>query len=186
VRRPAGVVVAAVFLAIIALFGIFASLFILGVVLLVHTPVIPNLPGVRVALGAVGAFILLYFVFCAWTVVGLIRLRRWARYSILLIGGWQFFLGALLCAGTILVRSFAPPLPPTANPINLHDILIATAGLYALLSLLGAFWLVYFNLGGVRSAFRPAGEKRTRPSVAAPPPPRELPLVSIDTRPPQS
>ena len=172
-RRPAGVIVAAVILGVIALCGLLFSVLLLGIVLLVHTPIIPKLPAVHLGLTAVAACMIAWFAFCAWTVAGLVRMRAWARYATLVIAALQFVFNALLCAGTLLAASSAPPLPPTPTPLNLHAILAVIAGFYALLSIVGASWLVYFNLRDVRSAFRSAQQSVLAAEATAPPP--ELP-----------
>lgn len=155
-RRPPGVVVAAVILGLIALFGIFGEVLILGITIFVHAPVIPSLPAARATLLVTNTAVLCFFLFCEWTVAGLFRMRRWARVAVLIIGGLMFCISAVLCVGMTLVH--VPPLPVTRgpSPVSLHTVFLAMATFYGLLSLVGAWWLVYFNLGPVRAAFRAA------------------------------
>ena len=113
-RRPAGVVVAAVVLGLMALIGIFISVGSILVTLLMHNPAIPAVPGIKAMMVATTAVLLGFYLLCAWTVVGLFQLRRWARYAILAIGGVEFSFSALLC-GTmmILMRNMPLPVPAT-------------------------------------------------------------------------
>lgn len=167
-RRPAGVVLAASILGLIALFGIFGEVLVLGVILLVHTPVIPKFPGARAALLIVNGAALAFFLFCEWTVVGLFRLRRWARIAVLIVGGLVFCISTVLSVGMVVVH--VPPLPVTKgpSPISLRAVFLGMSIFYGLLSLTGAWWLVYFNLAPVRAVFAAADPRL--PARAATPP----------------
>lgn len=156
-RRPAGVVAAAIVLGLIALFGIFAEVLILGVTLFVAGPVIPHMAAGRATLAAVNAVALCFFLFCEWTVVGLFRMRRWARIAMLIVAGVVFCFSAILCVGMAVVRVPALPVTKGPSPVSLHEVFLGMAVVYGLLSLIGAWWLVYFNLKPVRAAFAPAG-----------------------------
>jgi len=158
-RRPAGVVVAAIILGLIGLFGIFLEVLLLGVVLFVQSPVIPHLPAMRVALLVANSLALCFFLFCEWTVMGLFRMRRWARMAMLIVSGVGFCLSAVLCVGMALVPVPALPVTRGPSPVSLHAVFLGMAVFYGLLSLLSAWWLVYFNLKLVRVAFAP-GEPR--------------------------
>lgn len=154
-RRPGGVIVAAIVLGMIALLGIFGEVLVLGVSLFVGTPGIPNFQAARAMLVAMNCVALAFFLFCGWTVVGLFRMRRWARMSILVVGGVVFCLCAVLAVGMVLLRNSAPPLAsPTA--VSMHAIFLGMAVFYGLVALIGAWWLVYFNVAGVRAAFAAA------------------------------
>ncbi len=155
-RRPAGVVVAAVVLGLIALFGIFAEVLILGVSLLVQSPVMPHLPAMRATLLVTNAAVLCFFLFCEWAVVGLFRMRRWARIAMLIVSGVMFCVSAILCVGMILIRVPALPVTKGPSPVSLQAVFVGMSVFYGLLSLIGAWWLVYFNLRPVRAAFAAA------------------------------
>lgn len=154
-RRPAGVIVAAVVLGLMAMVGILGAAASVAVSFLVQNPAVAPMPGVRAILAVTSGMMLCFFAFCGWTVVGLFRMRRWARYTILGIGGVEFCFSALLCAMMILLRNAPLPLPPgtAASPVGVQTIFLGMAVFYGLLSLVGAWWLVYFNLAHVREAF---------------------------------
>lgn len=154
-RRPAGVIVAAIVLGLMALMGIFWSLVSLVVSFLVQNPAMPPVPGMRAVMAVTMVLMLCFFLYCGWTVVGLFRMRPWARYSILVIGGLEFSFSLLLCAAMILMRNMPPPMPPGGppSPIGYHAIFLGMALFYGLLGLIGLWWLVYFNLPSVRAAF---------------------------------
>lgn len=155
-RRPVGVILAAVVLGCIALFGILGCLLTLAVTFFLHNPIIQQAPGVRTIVGVLECAMLVFFLWCVWTVVGLFRMKLWARLSIIVIGGIVFVLSALAALGTFLARGFAPPLPAGSAPVNMQAVFIGVALFYFCVSLIGVWWLVYFNLPSVRAAFAPA------------------------------
>ena len=153
-HRPGGVVVAAVVLGLMALLGIFGSLISVATTFFLRLPGMPEVPGVRAVMAITAALMLCFFLFCGWTVVGLFRMRAWARYAILAIGGIEFCFCALMSAAMILVHSAPPPVPVgTPSPVSMGAVLLGMAAFYGFLSLIGAWWLVYFNLRPVRAAF---------------------------------
>jgi hypothetical protein len=105
----------------------------------------------------------------AWgilTVVGLVRLRRWARYSILVIGGGLAVIG--LCSLPImLVMAFVPlPVPAGIDPSqaqSVHTVTRIALGFvslsYALILALGVSWLIYFTRKNVREVFISPSDK---------------------------
>jgi hypothetical protein len=152
-RRPVGVVLAAIVLGAIALLGIlFAGA---GVVasIFVHSPVIPKLPGLRAVMIGSTALELSFFVFCAWTAVALVRLRPWARIAVLIVGGLVFFFSACGGFGMLLARHYAALLPAGPGAADAQMVLMGMVAFFFLLSLVGVWWLIYFNLGSVRAAF---------------------------------
>jgi hypothetical protein len=138
-----------------ALMGAFGSLVSMVVSSLVRNPAGPPVPGLRAVTLLVTAILLCFFLFCLWTVVALFRMRPWARYSILVIGGLEFGFSLLLCAVMILIRKVGPPIPPSAAPppIAYQTLFLGIAAFYGCLSLIGLWWLIYFNLPSVRAAF---------------------------------
>jgi hypothetical protein len=159
-RRPAGVVAAAVVLGLIALMGIFGGLVSMGVsIFMQNNPAIPAVAGMRTVMVLTTGLMLCFFLFCGWTAVDLLRMRRWARYAVLVIGGLEFLFCALLSGMMILIRNTAPAMPQaTPTPIGMPAMFIAIGAFYGILSLIGAWWLVYFNLAPVRAAFAGAGQ----------------------------
>jgi hypothetical protein len=102
-------------------------------------------------------------VLAAWgiiTAIGLFRMYRWARYSVLVIGGCLAFfcLPAMLFSLALL---FIPlPMPATVDPSQLNTVHSLTkiifgvvSAIYGVVGGVGVFWLVYFNLKKVRAAF---------------------------------
>ncbi|MCU1323261.1 MAG: hypothetical protein JWM43_2910 [Acidobacteriaceae bacterium] len=103
---------------------------------------------------------LLFAAMATWsifTIIGLVRLRNWARISILIIGGCLVFLGgssALFAIAAI----FLSPTPNAQSPLTSHTqhlVLAITGIFYGLLAAVGVWWLVYFNLRRVRALFAP-------------------------------
>ncbi len=106
------------------------------------------------------------------TIVGLIRLRSWARYSVLVIGA----LLALFGGASALIIMVLPSLlakSPQSQPLPdsvMHGLLLALALFYVFLAAIGISWLVYFNLRSVKAFFLPqysAGTIAPQPSPTA-------------------
>ncbi len=94
------------------------------------------------------------------TSIGLFYMHRWARYSVVVIGGCLavFCLPSMLLS---LVMLFIPlPMPTTVDPSQMNTvhgftkiIFGVVATMYGVVGGIGVFWLVYFNLKKVRAAF---------------------------------
>lgn len=83
-------------------------------------------------------------MFIAWgfaTGIGLLRLRAWARASILVIGG---LLLVGMGFGAVAIALLSKVLPAVPGP------LVVILGLPAVI---GGWWIVHFNLSGVRKQF---------------------------------
>jgi hypothetical protein len=175
-RRPAGVVLSAIVLGFAAaLLLLLAAVTLLGAVMMGHAPPPTTInPGVAtpppaILIATVAAIACFYLALAAWgiaTLIGLVRMRPWARVSIMIIGAGLGCLGlfsALGCfAMPLLMQSM--PMPPNSNPAMLHAIFIGMAVVALLVAALGITWLVYFALRRTREAF-----------IAAPPPSAPLP-----------
>lgn len=104
----------------------------------------------------------------AWgiiTAIGVFRLRRWARISILVIGGGMTFVAfagfAGMLVGMLAFSSFAPAgatSPPNVQAM-MKVVFAIIALFYAAIAAIGIFWLVYFNRQTARTAF--VGETET-------------------------
>lgn len=171
-KRPAGVVVSAVILTLISLFQLLMAA---GMVLSARmeplararpgAPVPPPIPG-WMPMFLYGIAVL-FLAVAAWgvaTTAGIFRLRPWARYSILIYGGGMALIGffSLLSMIVLMIVGVAAPTPAnTPHPANLKPILEAVFGIialfYAVVTAIGIWWLVYFNLRRVRTAFAGAG-----------------------------
>jgi hypothetical protein len=94
------------------------------------------------------------------TAIGLFRVRRWARYSVLIIGGALALISLFSLVVTLVL--LIAPLPGAAGMDasqvqHMHSISRVVFGVialfYAFLGALGVSWLVYFNLKKVRDIF---------------------------------
>jgi len=157
-KRPVGLILAAIVLGLsaVVLLLLAALMVIAGFAMHAH-PTTPAQPAffLYVMYGAG----VMYLALAAWaiiTTVGLIMLRLWARYSILVIGGCLAGLGGISLVGTV-VFYFAgfPGAPfPGGDPHMLH-IILATVGIfYTSLLAIGVWWLIYFNLRFTKEFFR--------------------------------
>ena len=144
-----------------------ASLLLVVLLTTVSALLLPNDPAMtaqtRVA-ALIGATVL--FLFSAWgiaTAVGLLRLCAWARWSILAFSVLLTFVGA----ATALCVLFIPlPRTPGVSPDFTRAILAGIACFYAVLALIGGFWLYFFNTSRVRTQF--AGGGLTQPPGGRP------------------
>ncbi|MGA7886433.1 MAG: hypothetical protein WCA44_11880 [Acidobacteriaceae bacterium] len=152
-RRPAGVIIAAVLLGIVALFGILGEALALGVAIFSHSPVIPKIPGVRAVMISSTAVELAFFVFCAWTVVGLFRMRPWSRIAAIVIASLFAFFSACMGVGVLLVRQYASMLPPGPASASVNTGITVMGACCFLYSAISIWWIVYFNFASVRGAF---------------------------------
>jgi hypothetical protein len=152
-HRPAGVILAAVVLGILALLGVAGAVVSIGATLLVHNPIIRNAPMVRLWVSVFGALVLVFYVWCGWAAAGLLRMRNWARISTAIIGGIIFLFSAGLGSALLVARGMAPAMPLGDSGLQMQTVIVATAVVYFLFSLIGVWWLVYFNLRPVREAF---------------------------------
>ena len=111
------------------------------------------------------------------TTIGLFRLRRWARYSILVIGGGLALIGTVSMLMTAILVFVPLPLAANVDPSQAQTVqgiikvvFIVVAVFYALVGALGIWWLVYFNRKEVRDVFAGANAHITdsrRPLLVA-------------------
>jgi len=94
------------------------------------------------------------------TSIGLFRLRRWARYSVLVIGGCLALLGLPSMLMMLVLAAVPLPLPSSIDPSQVHSVQTVTrvmfgviAAGYGVISAIGISWLVYFNRKNVREVF---------------------------------
>jgi uncharacterized membrane protein (DUF2068 family) len=126
-----------------------------------NAPASPPMPGwMPIFIYAICAVFIALAVWGILTAIGLFRVRRWARYSVLVIGGILalFSLVSLLLTLAMLLA----PLPVAAgmNASQVHSAQAVTrvvfgviAFLHAICCAIGVFWLVYFNKKRVRDIF---------------------------------
>lgn len=117
-----------------------------------------QLPFLRFA-GLFGAVVMLSLT--GWGIasgVGLLRLREWARISMLVFSA----LLLLMCIPGCLLFIFMPfPVPPNADdPEMMHHMMtvirIASAAVYGSVGLLGGWWIYFFSRRSVKDQFRQA------------------------------
>lgn len=158
--RTGGITLAAVVLSLMTIFG---AVFLLGAaaLLFVRVPLIPRIPAVRLGIAGFDGVLLLFLLWCVWTVAGLFRRRPSARISMLFIGALDLIVFALfstlmlLARGTPLVTGLDAH-PDPSIPVPIGGTLLALALLYGALAMIGLWWLIYFNLRTVRLAFHPS------------------------------
>jgi hypothetical protein len=161
-KRPIGLILSAIVLSLAAF------LFILTTVLMAfagifadHHPFIAATPATTThfflyLMLAVAVFYVTLATWATVTVVGILRLRSWARYSILIIGGGVTVLGFLGGMSALLSRAMLPTLsaqPSNADPRILSGVFFAGTAFYLLVSAIGIWWLIYFNLRSIRELF---------------------------------
>lgn len=164
--RPAGVVLAAVLLGIVAVFGILCTGCGVVFAIFTHNPVLPNaFRPYAVFINAIG---LCFFLWCGWTVIDLFRMRSWARISAAVIGILVALFAAIAGGGVLAARRYAVPLPAGASNMNVSAVMTWVAVVWFVLAAIGVWWAVYFNLAPVRAAFGAARLMVTNPEVLPP------------------
>ena len=172
-KRLAGIILSGVLLLLGALFQLLMAILMALAGAFLHRQIasgrLPNAPASPPMPGWMPIFIFalcaVFVALAAWeivTAIGLFRVRRWARYSVLVIGGALALFGlvSLLVTLTLLIA----PLPGGAaagmDPSQVHSMHVmaravfgAIALFYAFLCAVGVSWLVYFNLKKVRDIF---------------------------------
>jgi hypothetical protein len=154
-----GLVLAAIVLALITIVGFLSAVLALFEVLYVRPQRLTHYPLLEAIEIVTWLVVLLISGFCAWTVVGLFRMQKWARISILVLGAvicfFSFFSVVIYCVLAFTApTSFVPP-PHAAGvtPHMIRGMLLCMAGFSLLFMLVGVWWLVYFNLRRVRALF---------------------------------
>ena len=152
-----------------AIVTILGSIVLLLMVLMLTVTLLlrPNAAGmtslVRVSMFIGGS---LLFALSAWgiaTAAGLLRLCGWARWSMLTFSVMLTFVGVTAAMGT-LFGSVTPA--PGVSRTFMRGFQLGAACFYALLALLGVFWLHYFNTPGVKAQF--AGSASAQPPGGRP------------------
>lgn len=158
-KRSIGVTISAV---VTVLGSVLTALF--GVLILVSFNLSrggrPDMPPYASVAGLAIAGLLL--VLAAWgvtTAIGLIRLRRWARVSILV-----FSVLMVLTFGSTAVVMAVVPLPslPSLPSGLMTGVRIGIVCIYGILALIGGWWLYLFNRASVVAQFAP-GPPPARP-----------------------
>jgi hypothetical protein len=165
-KRPGLVIASAAVLVLLSLTQILMAALMGLAAALEHTHEIPGAPQASPALMyCLCAFFLGLAVWGIVTAVGLSKLRRWARTSILIIGGCVAFFGFVAMAGMLVTMLLAPHLLASTGDTQ-HGSLATVrilfgsfAFIYAAITAIGIFWLVYFNRKTARIAFAGGAEE---------------------------
>lgn len=156
VGTPAGMVVAAVVLGLMAFVGLVVAACSAFALFLSHHPVIPRITSVRLTVAGLDTLLLALVILSAFTIVGLFRRKSWARYSMTLLGLLDFVTFGLAAACILIGRvkwgMAAMPIPNHPN-LTVGDIMLGFAAFYAGLALVGVWWMIYFNVRSVRLVF---------------------------------
>jgi hypothetical protein len=126
----------------------------------------PNAGFLRVVIYGMCGVMLGLTVWGIATGVGLLRLRPWARLSMLAFAALLAANGVLAGLALVFLPIPIAEMPPEAPEGTLTAVQVGTGLVYAVLAALGGFWLYYFNRSAVRQQF----------AAAVPPLPRARPL----------
>jgi hypothetical protein len=159
--RPAAITASAV----IALLGSALALSFAGLIIVALFAVREQLANQRVVALGIAVFVGGLGALGIATAIGLLRLRPWARISILIFAGIMAVLGFLSAA----LMSFAPiPAPPnpSMSASAMRTFLVIA---YVIPGVIGIWWLVLFNRRATRDFFvsgaLPASSSRVPPSI---------------------
>src|SRR5580658_2677688 len=175
-RRPASVTIAAV-----AVFIGSGLTLLSGALMIFAFAVMPATESTPAFTRYAGLIMSVFMLgFAAWGIVtgmNLLHLREWARISIIVFGGLLLVMavpGLLMMLVMPLPTPSVSAVPPGQSTLPLEHLMTAVrigmAIFYALLALLGGWWLYFFNTRPIREIFRnpatPASD--AAPAVFAP------------------
>ncbi len=161
-KRPIGLILSAIVLSLAALFFILTAAFMVFVGIFAdHRPNIATTPFTtqHFFLYLMLAVALFYVALATWailTIIGILRLRSWARYSILIIGGGITILSLFAAMGTLVSRTILPNLAAQQPNVDRHIFSIVSfviVAFYLIVAAVGVWWLIYFNLRSIRELF---------------------------------
>lgn len=92
-------------------------------------------------------------VFGILTGIGLIRLRNWARISILIWGGLCVFFGGIGVLFAFFLPKFMPPNTPELPQASERLVRFMLLFVYGLPLIVGIWWLILFNRASVKAEF---------------------------------
>jgi hypothetical protein len=184
-RRPAAVIVTCIILGFTAfslLVSAAFSLFFIAIAGNFPLPAQPGQPAPDPAMMASmlhGTMIVMALVetaLAAWaiaTLVGLARMKNWARYSVIVIGGGLALIGlfgvvGMIFAQTLLTSGAMPAIP---DPVHFRIVMVIGGFFYLAIAGIGIWWLVYFAKRSTREAFALAATPQTPPPIGYAPPP---------------
>lgn len=196
-RGPSPAVIAAAIVGILtSIFFILMSLLaMVGISVMGHAPnadaKLP--PGIQSGVLLMMALFVLVSVFGLVTCVYVLRLKNWARISIIVWGCVMGGISALALIGVLL----APVALPPGSPVNVTAMKIIIQVVYGIPLFIGGWWVVLFNRPGVRAQFEqpplhqepaiPGYVSGMDPAAYSMGPAPEVPLVlpAVPARPPR-
>lgn len=154
-RRPIGIILSAIILSLAAL-GLLlsAAVTVISGFFIGRQPSSAPLPHFFIYVFV--AVSVLYVSLAVWailTIIGILRFRSWARYSILVMGGGTAAL-SLFSIFTLAVTRFMMPPQPGVDTHITKIVFIVIAAFYAFIAGIGIWWLVYFNRRPIRELFQ--------------------------------
>ncbi|HXC96632.1 MAG TPA: hypothetical protein VNU92_13115 [Edaphobacter sp.] len=156
-KRPIGLILSAIVMSLAALFLLLmtALMAVAGIFSGRQPAIQPEPPFLIYFLFAISFFYAALAVWTILTVIGILRLRAWARYSVLIIGGGLAVLGLLAALFSLVGRTMLPATPsrPPVDPHSMTVIFLFIGAFYLFIAAIGIWWLVYFNLRPVRELF---------------------------------
>jgi hypothetical protein len=172
-RRPAGVTIAAV----VVFIGSGLKL-LLGTLMILVFAVIPATDSTPAFTRAAGLIIAIFMLGLAgWgiaTGMNLLQLREWARISMIVFSGLLLVIAVPGLLMMLVMPLPTPPLsavPPGESTLGLEHLMtavrIGVAVFYALLALLGGWWIYFFNSRPIRELFRNSATPASDASPAA-------------------
>ena len=164
--KPLGLIFAAIVLGLFAAGSALSGVFTLVASFAIQqhglatTPGAPAPPSPQVLTALVAGVAVFELLIAGWaiaTIVGLVRLKTWARFSILVIGGLLAFFGITSAAFLALLPAImAASSQQTPMPAHVMQGMLLVLGLfYTAIAATGVWWLVYFNLRSVKAYFLP-------------------------------
>lgn len=155
-RRPAGLILSVIVLAVITCLNLLTACSFIFTAIVIHTPQTANYPAIAGVQIGMGAILLLICTFSGFTVVGLFRMKRWARWGILIFAGLLASFSTIFAIVFLAMAFITLPANPNTSsvpPVTMKIVGLATGGFFLCAALIGIWWLIYFNLRRIRTLF---------------------------------
>lgn len=155
-KKPLGIIISAILLSLAALGLILLAAVTAFVSVLAahHSSSAPPMPHFFIYVFLATA--VFYLVLAAWavlTVIGILRLRQWGRYSILVIGAGIAAISLMSIFGLAATHSMLPH-QPGVDPHIAQAVFITISFFEAIVAAIGIWWLVYFTRRPISELFR--------------------------------
>ncbi|GGA52958.1 hypothetical protein GCM10011507_00010 [Edaphobacter acidisoli] len=192
-KKPVGIILSAIVLILVGIFCLLMSL-TMAFAGVIDNPIAASAtPMPHLFTFLMVGIAIFYLAIATWmgiTAYGILRLRRWARYSILVISACIAFFSLMSVFG-IAVSYFAMPQLPGANPHVLAIAFLAIALFELVFTAIGTWLFVYFIRRPIRELFDAANLLPLEPypnlnlphdgTYATPPPPLVYPAAPYKT-----